>query len=63
MTQKEDTKQYWRRQLHRIKTEVDALHGAIDAEQRDQCFVHIQAIDGVLQTLRASVRQNMKEKI
>jgi hypothetical protein len=54
-----DAQQYWRTSIHHLRLEIERLIDAISAERRQDCFREIEAIEGTLRTLRASIRHNM----
>jgi hypothetical protein len=47
--------------IHHLRVELERLTDAIEAERRAESFRQIEAIEGTLRTLRASLRHNMPD--
>lgn len=53
---------YWMTSIHHLRVELERLTDAVEAERRAECFRQIEAIEGTLRTLRASLRHNMPDE-
>ncbi len=50
---------YWRSTIQHVRVEIERLEDAIDTAHRQDCFRSIEALEGSLRVLRASIRNNM----